>query len=208
MSLQLQSLSLAAADRPRHLLRSLQLRSYPPLIPRSLRRLRPHPQTEDPVSPAPVTATPSDPPTTDESVPPPTAGPLALADFFHPSSSWVEGRYGIASKQNISGISSIVDSCSDSYAVSLELRLANNFQKLSFTVGQDNNSNSSDQTLIVRVTGNNKQIEVHPVPFNTLQKFEIPVSGVNATTIEMYLDNSNSNCGGRVNAVLYDVELQ
>lgn len=158
--------------------------------------------------PSPATTGPSSsPPPTDETASPRTTGPLTLSNFFNPNVGWVEGRYAIADSQPVAGIKSLVDSCSIADPVHLDLRLANNYQKLSFSVGLANDSVSADQTLIVRVKGNNQQIEVRPVPFNAHQEFDIPVAGVNATTIELHLDNNVPNCGGRVNAVLYDIEL-
>ncbi|MBG0741725.1 hypothetical protein IV500_20420 [Paeniglutamicibacter antarcticus] len=169
-------------------------------------------QSEDPVSPPPDTAASSDaPPTTGSVLEAPTEKgkiPVPLAEFFHPSSNWLEGRYDVADQQNISGIKSVVSKCYSADPVRLELRLANHFEKLSFSVGQANDSNSSDQVLVVRVTGNNKQIEVHPIAFNSHQEFNIPVTDVNAATIEMYLDDSVSNCGGSVGAVIYDIYRQ
>ncbi|MDJ0313487.1 hypothetical protein QMG25_09530 [Arthrobacter sp. H35-D1] len=132
---------------------------------------------------------------------------LTLADFFNPSSSWSESRYNLADKQDISGISAGISSCSDSSAETLELRLANNFSNLTFSVGQANDSINSNQSLSVRVTGNNKQLDVQSVPFNEIQKFDVPVAGVNATTIEVHLDSDAPDCGGSVKAVIYDIEL-
>ncbi|MBG0741353.1 hypothetical protein IV500_18475 [Paeniglutamicibacter antarcticus] len=170
--------------------------------------------TKDPFSTPAETPTPSKPSTT--TGPGVIASPtenggvitVSLADFFRPSSNWLEGRYDVADQQNISGIKSVVNQCYSSSPVQLELRLANHFKKLSFSVGQANDSDKSDQVLVVRTTGNNKQIEVHPVAFNSHQEFEVPVTDVNAATIEMYLDGAVSKCGGSVDAVLYDIKLQ
>ena len=170
------------------------------------------PLNDGAVSPPSDTAIPNNPSTTTDSVltAPTETGKvnLALGDFFRPSTDWIEGRYDVADQQNISGIKSEINKCYSSDPINLELRLANHFQTLSFTVGQANDSYSSDQVLIVRVTGNNKQIEVHPIDFNSHQNFSISVSGVNAFTIEFYLDNSVPTCGGNVDAVLYDITLE
>lgn len=132
---------------------------------------------------------------------------LTLADFFKPSDNWSESRYDLADKQGISGISAVVSSCNDSSSQTLELRLANNFSNLTFSVGQANDSINSDQSLSVRVMGNNKQLDVQSVPFNKIQKFSVPVAGVNAMTLAIHLDNDAPSCGGSVKAVVYDIEL-
>lgn len=132
---------------------------------------------------------------------------LTLADFFQPSGNWSESRYDLADKQGISGISAIASSCYGSNAQTLELRLANNFNNLTFSVAQANDSISSNQSLSVRVMGNNKQLDVQSVPFNKIQKFSVPVVGVNAATILIQLDSDTPSCGGSVKAVIYDIEL-
>ena len=121
--------------------------------------------------------------------------PLTLADFFQPDSSWSEKRYDIADKSQVQGIGTTVSSCSQGSARTLELRLGNKFQELSFSAGQANDSNASDQKLVVEVLGNNEQVEIQSVPFNEIRDFRIPVDGVNALKILLYLDNSVRGCG-------------
>ncbi|WP_270255187.1 hypothetical protein [Kocuria marina] len=135
---------------------------------------------------------------------------LVLADFFNPDSDWTEGRYDVADQGSVSGVAREVSTCGLSdWAPTLELRLANNFDNMKFQVGQDNNSESSEQTLTVRVEGNGKQLDVQAVPFNEVQNFSVPVDGVNALKVQFYLDEQNENCSsGSVQAVIYDVELQ
>jgi len=135
---------------------------------------------------------------------------LTLADFFQPDSQWAEKRYDIADKSQVQGIGTTVQYCGTGYAPrELELRLANNFDELTFSVGQANDSLASDQNVSVEVVGNNQQIDIRSVPFNQIQEFRIPVSGVNALKIDLSLDEDVQNCGrtGSVVAVLTDITL-
>ena len=135
---------------------------------------------------------------------------LTLADFFQPDSQWAEKRYDIADKSQVQGIGTTVQYCGTGYAPrELELRLANNFDELTFSVGQANDSRASDQNVTVEVLGNNQQIDIRTVPFNQIQEFRIPVSGVNALKIDLSLDEDVQNCGrtGSVVAVLTDITL-
>ncbi|NYJ05812.1 hypothetical protein [Petropleomorpha daqingensis] len=136
--------------------------------------------------------------------------PLHLNDFFGPSQNWSEKRYDIADKSQVQGIGTMVQNCGSRYTPQeLELRLANNFDQLTFSVGQANDSKASDQNVTVEILGNNQQIDIRSVPFNQIQQFTVPVSGVNALKIELYLDDAVQNCGrtGSVIAVLTDITL-
>ncbi len=131
---------------------------------------------------------------------------LTLNDFFNPNSYWEEQRYDIADQKQVQGIATEISGC---YAYQeLELRLANNFEELTFSVAQANDSTSSDQSLSVEVLANNAQAEIRSVPFNEIQEFSIPVEGVNALKIHVSLDDRVADCGGAVTAVLTDVTLQ
>jgi hypothetical protein len=135
---------------------------------------------------------------------------LTLADFFQPDSQWSEKRYDIADKSQVQGIGTTVVQCGTNGSTrELELRLANNFDELTFSVGQANDSLASDQNVSVEVLGNNQQIDIRSVPFNQIQEFRIPVSGVNALKIDLSLDEDVQNCGrtGSVVAVLTDITL-
>jgi hypothetical protein len=136
--------------------------------------------------------------------------PLHLNDFFGPSQGWTEKRYDIADKKQVQGIGTTVVQCSSGATPrELELRLANNFDQLTFSVGQANDSPASDQNVSVEVLGNNQQIDIRSVPFNQIQEFTIPVDGVNALKIDLRLDEDVQNCGrtGSVVAVLTDISL-
>jgi hypothetical protein len=134
---------------------------------------------------------------------------LTLADFFQPDSQWSEKRYDIADKSQVQGIGTTVVQCSSGTPRELELRLANNFDQLTFSVGQANDSQASDQNVSVEVLGNNQQIDIRSVPFNQIQQFTIPVTGVNALKIDLRLDSDVPNCGrtGSVIGVLTDITL-
>jgi hypothetical protein len=129
--------------------------------------------------------------------------PLTLANFFQPDTSWLEKRYDIADKSQVQGIGTTVSNCYQGNARPLELRLGDKFEELTFSVGQANDSEASDQKLVVEVLANNQQVEIQSVPFNQVQDFRIPVDGVNALKILFYLDNTVQRCGsGSVNGVL------
>jgi hypothetical protein len=130
---------------------------------------------------------------------------LTLADFFEPGSQWEEERYNIADQRDVPGIGTQISGC---YGFQeLELRLGNNFDTLEFSVAQANDSRESDQNVSVEVLANNSQVEIRSVPFNQIQSFSIPVSGVNALKIQMSLDDRVDGCGGSVIAVLTDATL-
>ncbi|TYP87223.1 hypothetical protein BD833_107163 [Blastococcus xanthinilyticus] len=132
---------------------------------------------------------------------------LTLADFFNPGQYWEEDRYDIADRKDVPGIATTVDSCYASSADELELRLGNNFSQLTFSVGQANDSLSSDQSITVEVLGNEAQREILSVPFNEITEFDIPVEGVNALKIRLLLDDKVADCGGSVIGVLVDPVL-
>lgn len=131
---------------------------------------------------------------------------LGLADFFEPDSSWEESRYEVADQANVSGISKEIDTAYETQPERLELRLANNFETLNFTVGQANDSASSARTMVVQVLGNNKQLDVQRVPFNALQPISVPVTDVNAVVINIYLEQSDDY--DSVNAVISEITVE
>ncbi len=130
---------------------------------------------------------------------------LGLDDFFNAGSQWEERRYDLADQKDVPGVGTTVSSCGDrSYSnQTLELRLGNNFSELTFSAAQANNSQRSDQNLVVEVVANNEQRDIRSVPFNQTQDFTLDVSGVNALVLRFYLDDAVSNCGGSVLGVIY-----
>lgn len=133
--------------------------------------------------------------------------PLTLSEFFNVENGWSEKRYDVADRANINGIAAELTYTGPSYAKTLELRLANNFNKLTFKVGQSNSSTSSDKVVEVRVIANGKQIEIQKVPFNTIQEISVPVVGVNALKIQLDIDSASPRDGNAVTAVLSAVTL-
>jgi len=132
---------------------------------------------------------------------------LGLADFFQPEQYWQEDRFDIADQSDVQGIGATAQGCSEDYARTLELRLSNSFETLTFKVGQSNDSVSSDQELTVEVLANNEQAEIRQVPFNQIQQFDITVDSVNALKIRVYLNPDNQDCGGSVIGVVHDVSV-
>lgn len=132
---------------------------------------------------------------------------LTLADFHEPSSAWDEERYDVADEKDVQGIAAEVNQCGDYAPRELELRLANNFEELTFSVAQANDSRDSDQYLSVEIVGNNEQLDIRSVPFNEIREFTIDVDGVNALKILIYLDDNVDGCGGSVIGVLSDVTV-
>jgi hypothetical protein len=126
---------------------------------------------------------------------------LTLADFFDPGSSWTEGSYDVASRKAVQGIYSPVSYCGSSNPRELELRLGDNYKTLSFSVGQTNDSDRSDEILTVAVKANGRQIIVKNLPFNTIQVFSVPVTMVNSLQVDFYI--SGDICVGSIDALLF-----
>ena len=122
---------------------------------------------------------------------------------------WEENRYDVAGRTQVQGIASTISSCSASNAKVLELRLKNSFSQLDFSVAQSDDSDASSQNVTVEVQANNSQVEIQRVPFNQVENFTIPVNGVNALQILVYLDSEVQGCssGGSVVAVMTDAKL-
>ena len=111
---------------------------------------------------------------------------LRLSDFQEPpvTSGWQEKRYDVASITNTMGIGTKLDWQNDD---EIELRLANKFQKVTFTAGQANDSQSSDLIVRVAIFADGKEIETVDVPFNDAHAFEVKAANVNALKITLTL---------------------
>lgn len=138
---------------------------------------------------------------------------LTLSNFFAHSDVWEENRYAVADLKDLTGIAGEIDGCGvDSYSdpEELELRLANNFDSLTFSAGQGNGSPSGDQVLVVRVEGNGGQLDIKRIPFNEVSSFDLDITDVNSLVIQAYLDDEIEDCSrnGESQAVLWDFELQ
>ena len=109
---------------------------------------------------------------------------LRLSDFQEPpvTSGWQEKRYDVASIPNTMGIGTKLDWQNDD---EIELRLANKFQKVTFTAGQANDSQSSDLIVRVAIFADGKEIETVDVPFNDAHAFEVKAANVNALKITL-----------------------
>lgn len=136
--------------------------------------------------------------------------PLGLSDFFEPQSAWREDRRDVASERDLKGLSADLSSCGDAYAQTLELCLGNKFEALALKAGLSNKSESSNQTMVVEVRANGKQVEIQRIPFNKVQPLTISVVDVNALIFKAYLDDSNDDCGqlGSAEGVLWDIVLK
>jgi hypothetical protein len=89
----------------------------------------------------------------------------------------------------------------------LELRLARRFAKMSMSVGQANNSPSSDAVLVVEVVANGEQVDLRRVPFDQLQPFELDVQDVNALKIHVWIDPETCRSSKEVVAVVENLVL-
>jgi hypothetical protein len=108
----------------------------------------------------------------------------------------------------VSGIATETSSYGPTSRRTLELRLANRFNDtLTFKVGQANDSESSGKTILVKVIGNDEQLEIQKVPFNSIQTISVPVKGVNALKIQVEIEKSDNFDSGSVLAVLSDVRV-
>ncbi|TCC57569.1 hypothetical protein E0H73_29800 [Kribbella pittospori] len=157
---------------------------------------------------------PTEPPTepTDSETPavlPPDAKnrPLTLSSIFKYPDGWRDGRYDVADRKQATGIGGELDSCGDNWAQVLELRLANNFNRLKLEFGQSNSSESSDQVLQVRIDTNGKYADQKTVPLNKIATLDVSVSSVNALKVIVSLAQSDGCQSGRVEAVLMNMVL-
>src|SRR5664280_2467155 len=138
----------------------------------------------------------------------PSAGanqPLGLADAQAKVGEWEESRYEIADRSDVRGIGVPVTYCGDSgmSTAMLEYRLANRFKTLSMSISQANSSKQSDQQLTVAVIANGSQLDIQTVPFNQVKPVQLPVLGVNALQIRLFLNEKVKDCGnGGVTGVI------
>lgn len=132
---------------------------------------------------------------------------LTLVDFFAPNSDWSQDSYDVASRKGLQGISANVSGCGQGDEHDLQLRLGDNYKTLTFYVGQANDSASSDQTLVVDVFTNSRQILSRKIPFNVVQPFNVPVSSVNAVVLSFHLDYNDRDCNGSLNPVIFSPVL-
>lgn len=84
-------------------------------------------------------------------------------------------------------MSTLLNSCGNQTAI-LELRLAHNFTKIKFDVGQANDSQTSDNNVIVDVIMGQNKIDSKPLPFDTVLNFDEDITGANSLKITFRLD--------------------
>lgn len=156
-------------------------------------------------------------PTEDESERPPvldekvTGRDLTMSDFFSAPDEWQDGRFQVAGQRDLAGISGPLYYCRDDQSRHdvLELRLANQFKKISMKIGQSDESEQSDAVLNVRLLGNGKYIDSVKVPFNKMDDFSASVSDVNALKMEVWIGGDKCEDGGKtVGAVLTGLRLE
>ncbi|HEY5822174.1 MAG TPA: hypothetical protein VIT20_09375 [Propionibacteriaceae bacterium] len=173
------------------------------------------------VTPTPVgTPTPASAPST-SSVPGETGPPpvldrnavgrdLKLSDVFSAPVEWRDDRFDIASDRGLDGFGGPVRRCAtdEASAQTAELRLANNFSRLTLRFGEANNSDSSDSEMLVRLVGNGAFITSKQVKFNKLESMTVPVVGVNALKIQVYMTGKNCDDNRGINAVITGLRVE
>jgi hypothetical protein len=132
---------------------------------------------------------------------------LTLSNIFKYPDGWRDGRYDLADRKQVAGIGGLVNTCGDYQAQTLELRLANNFTRLKLEFGQSNTSESSDQTLVVRIDANGRYMDQRSAKLNQISAFDLAVPKVNALKIIVYLKESADCSGSGVEAVLTKMVL-
>lgn len=123
--------------------------------------------------------------------------PLSLRDAHSFYPEWEEGLYEVADRSDVRAMGAPVTGCGlASYSPHLEFRLANRFDSLSMNIAQANSSESSDQTLVVVIEGNDEQIDIRQVPFNEVVSIaDLDIDGVNALRVRLFLDDEDEDCG-------------
>lgn len=135
---------------------------------------------------------------------------LTAGDFFSVPVEWRDGRVAVATERDVLGVTGPIRRCAEDEgsAQTLELRLANSFQRLSVRIGQANDSESSDAELLVRVVGNGTFIDSRRVRFNRLDTLSVPVAGVNAVKIQVFMTGKRCSEDKGVTAVLANLRLE
>ena len=185
--------------------------SVPTVSPSDLTSATPSESSENPGESA--TAPPNGeetgkPPVLDKQV---TGRVLTTANFFSTPDDWVDGRFDVAGQQDLAGIGGPLRNCrdtADEYSPTIELRLANNFNKISMKVGQGDDSESSDVDLNVKLVGNGKYIDTVRVPFNKVQTLQAQVTGVNALKIQIWMSGEQCHGNDQIQAVLMDLMVE
>lgn len=139
-----------------------------------------------------------------------TGRALTTADFFATPQEWADGRFNVAGQQDLAGVGGPLYNCEDEASdesATIEIRLANNFTRLSMKVAQSDESPASDAEVNVKVLGNGKYLDTVRVPFNKIANLQAPVTGVNALKLQIWMGGENCS-GDDVEAVLMDLKVE
>lgn len=126
---------------------------------------------------------------------------LTAADVFDVG-SWEERTYQVAGQPAAVGVGTTVD-CVGS-ARSFELRLGNRFKSLSLSYGQDNASQSSQETVEYSVWANGRKVDTQLLPFNAVRTARVDLRGVNALIVSAQ-PAPGAPCHGKTTPVVFDL---
>jgi hypothetical protein len=163
-------------------------------------------EVDDPIDPS--TGESDKPPVLDKNA---SGRDLTTADFFATPEEWRDGRFNVAGKQALAGIAGPLNDCeeqSSDYTPTIELRLANNFSKVSMKIGQSDDSKSSDATVFVKLLGNGKYIDSSQVAFNKIQSLDASVADVNALKIQVWRGGEHCETSVSSEAVLMELKVE
>jgi hypothetical protein len=136
---------------------------------------------------------------------------LTTADFFRTPEQWRDGRFNVAGKQGLAGIAGPLNDCvedASEYTATIELRLANNFSRISMKLGQSDDSESSDAVVQVKVLGNGKYLDSARVDFNKIQSLDASVVDVNALKIQVWRGGEKCESSSPTEAVLMELRVE
>jgi hypothetical protein len=140
-----------------------------------------------------------------------TGRDLTTGDFFRTPDEWRDGRFNVAGKQAVAGVAGPLDDCEEQasdYSPTIELRLANNFSRVSMKIGQSDDSESSDAIVYVNVLGNGKYLDSTQVAFNKIQLLDAPIADVNALKIQVWRGGDRCTTSNSTEAVLTELRVE
>jgi hypothetical protein len=140
-----------------------------------------------------------------------TGRDLTTGDFFRTPDDWRDGRFNVAGKQAVAGVAGPLDDCEEQasdYSPTIELRLANNFSRVSMKIGQSDDSESSDAIVYVNVLGNGKYLDSTQVGFNKIQSLDASIADVNALKIQVWRGGDRCTTSNATEAVLTELRVE
>lgn len=139
----------------------------------------------------------------------PTDRELTIDDIFKISPEAREGTFDVATTENQKGIGITIFPYSSSEE-EVELRLGNRYEELTFTIGQDNNSETSDMVLKVEIEKNGTSDDFENIPFNQTTPITVDVRDVNALKIILTSEprEGKRSSDGKITAVLYSMKVR